>query len=88
MVLLSIDCMKENIKLQKPDEIEPMQLLRIWSDEYDHECSVLGTFTSRTALGLYLVSLLEEDIHSSYSRLDNLFLRKIEINPSYEGGNP
>lgn len=79
--------MEEKTKIQKSDKIEPTQLMRIWSDEYNYENTVLGTFTSRTALGLYLVSILEEEVNPTISRLQNLFLKKIEINPTLEGVN-
>ena len=71
--------MEEKTKNQKLDQIEPTQLVRIWSDEYSHEHTVLGTFTSRTALGLYLVGLIEKETSASYSDLHDLYLKKIKI---------
>lgn len=70
---------------EKSDRIEPTQLVRNWSDEYSHEHSVLGTFTSRTALGLFLVGLLEQETSPSYSDLHDLFLERIKINPEHGG---
>lgn len=75
--------MEEKTKTKKPDRIEPTQLVRVWSDEYCHENSVLATFTSRKALGLYLVELMEDNQTSSYSPLHDLFLKKIKINAGY-----
>ncbi len=72
--------MEEKTK-EKSDRIEPTQLIRVWSDEYSHEHSVLGTFTSRTALGLYLVGLIEKKTSTSYSDLQDLYLETIKINP-------
>ncbi len=71
---------------EKSDQIEPIQLIKKYDDEYSHELIVLGTFTSRLALGAFLVSLMERDTSQSYSDLDDLYLQKIKINPKYKSG--
>lgn len=83
IAVLSKNRMEQKTK-EKSDAIEPTQLVRIWSDEYSHEHEVLGTFTSRTALGLFLVGLIEKKTSSSYSDLHDLYLEQIKINPNFE----
>lgn len=72
------------------DMINPTQLLWLWSDECGGNGEVvLGTFTSKIALGLFLV---EKALKSDYldngvcGLLDNLHLQKIIVNPEYEVG--
>jgi len=72
--------MKEN------DIIDPTELVYVCNDDeysFSSEVRILGTFTSRGALGEYLIQMLEEKAESINDRYkpDGLYLRKTIINP-------
>ena len=88
---------RENNQISEPDSksmvndtIDPIQLIYHWDDDCGNGGEyVLGTFTSRLALGLFLADKMlgyVNDVQSYRNSLDNLHLKKIVVNPEYEEG--
>jgi len=70
--------------MEENDIMEPTQLVYAYLDDeywlYSDEL-ILGIFTSRKALGEYLIQMLEEKDASKRYKSGSLYLRKTIINP-------
>lgn len=71
--------------IKDTDRIYPTQLVQNYRDEYEYHNGefVLGTFTSKMALGMFLSEMVLEQTKKGYSSMNELSLKRIKLNPNY-----
>jgi len=74
--------------VMETDRIKPTQLVYSSYDESGYGgTEVLGTFTSKKALGIFLAEkIIDHHYSDSYSALGDLYLKQIQVNPKFTSG--